>query len=197
MFKELMKKIIDKKYEELNYDKRDKNNIFWRIAEFEGNAIGQIGEEFVKEIFRKFNLRFDETKKNVHDEYDIKLEDGTKIEIKTARKGRNNDTFQFNGINPKYNHNFIIFVGILENDLLYRIIDEDKIKYEHKKGRKKYVYIVNIGANKKQLVEMNPGNQTNYKLTLNKKELEDINNIENGLKLNNILKPLSNPSKKV
>jgi len=28
MFRELMKKIIDKKYEELNYDKKNKNNIF-------------------------------------------------------------------------------------------------------------------------------------------------------------------------
>jgi hypothetical protein len=46
-------------------------------------------------------LKFDETKKNVHDEFDIKLEDGTKIEIKTARKGRKKDAFQFNGINPQ------------------------------------------------------------------------------------------------
>ena len=112
------------------------------------------------------------------------------IEIKTARKGKIKDTFQFNGINPKYNHNFIVFVGILEDNLLYRILSKSKIKYEHKnkKGRKKYVYIVNLGTIEKQLVEMNPGNQTNYKLTLNKKELEDINNIENDLKLNNILK---------
>jgi len=38
--KNLMQRIIDKKYRELNYDKKDKNNFFWKIKEFEGNAIG-------------------------------------------------------------------------------------------------------------------------------------------------------------
>ena len=171
MFKELMQEVINRKYKELNYDKKNQNNIFWKITGFEANAIDQIGEEFVKEIFRKFNLKFDETKKNVHDEYDIKLEDGTKIEIKTARKGKNNDTFQFNGINPRYTPDFIIFVGILENDLLYRILSKSKISYVHK-GRK---FIVDLETTEKQLV----------KLTLNKKELKDINNLEN--ELNNIL----------
>jgi len=138
-------------------------------------------------MLKKFNLKFDETKKNVHDEYDIMLEDGTKIEIKTARKGRKNDTFQFNGINPKYNHNFIIFVGILENDLLCRILSKSKISYRHK-GRK---YMVDLETTEKQLVKMNPNNEVNFKLTLNKKELKSINNLEN--ELNNILEKL--PSK--
>jgi len=182
MFKELMQKIIDKKYEELNYDKKNKNNIFWKITEFEANAIGQIGEEFVREIFKKFKLKFDETKKNVRDEYDIFLEESEiKIEVKTARKGKKNDTFQFNGINPRYTPNFIIFIGILENDLLYKIINKSKILYRHK-GRK---FMVDLGTKEKQLVKMNPNNEVNFKLTLNKKELKDINNLEN--ELNNIL----------
>ncbi len=178
---ELMKEIIDKKYKELSYDKRDKSNIFWKITEFEANAIGQIGEEFVKEIFRKFNLKFDETKKNFHDEYDIKLQDGTKIEIKTARKGKNNDTFQFNGINPNYTPDFIIFIGILENNVLYRILNKkDKIEYKHE-GRK---WMVDLETTEKQLVKMNPGNQVNYKLTLNKKELKNISDLEDEIKFN-------------
>jgi hypothetical protein len=181
MFKELMKRLIDKKYEELNYDKKNKNNIFWKIIEFEANAIGQIGEEFVKNIFKKFNLEFDETKKNTHDEYDILLDNGTKIEIKTARKTKNTNNFQFNGINPRYTPDFIIFVGILENDLLYRILSKSKISYRHK-GRK---FMVDLGTKEKQLAKMNPNNEVNFKLTLNKKELKDINNIEN--ELNNIL----------
>ena len=118
MFKELMQEVINRKYEELNYDKKNQNNIFWKITGFEANAIGQIGEEFVKEVFRKFNVKFDDTKKHIHDEYDILLDDGIKIEIKTARKGKKRDTFQFNGINPKYNFNYIICVAILEDDLL-------------------------------------------------------------------------------
>lgn len=187
---ELMKEIIDKKYEELNYDKRNKNNIFWKITEFEANAIGQIGEKFVKETFRKFNLKFDETKKNFHDEYDIKLQDGTKIEIKTARKGKKNDTFQFNGINPNYTPDFIIFIGILENNLLYRILNKkDKIEYRHK-GRK---WMVDLGATEKQLVKMNPDNQVNYKLTLNKKELKDISDLEDDIKSTILKKWLLKP----
>ena len=179
MFKDLMKEIINKKCKELGYDKRDKNNIFWKITEFEANAIGQIGEEFVKEIFKKFNLKFDETKKNVHDEFDIFLKESKiKFEIKTARKGKKNDTFQFNGINPKYNYDFIILVGILENDLLYRILSKSKISYVHK-GRK---FMVDLEITKKQLAKMNPNNEVNFKLTLNKKELKDINNFENELK---------------
>lgn len=181
MFKELMREIIDKKYEELNYDKRNKNNIFWKIREFEANAIGQIGEEFVREIFKKFNLKFDETKKNIHDEYDILLKNGIKIEVKTARKGKNNDTFQFNGINPRYTPDFIVFVGILENDLIYRILSKSKVSYRHK-GRK---FMVDLETTEKQLVKMNPNNEVNFKLTLNKKELKDINSLEN--ELNNIL----------
>ncbi|MCE8159148.1 MAG: restriction endonuclease [Candidatus Moeniiplasma glomeromycotorum] len=176
-----MREIIDKKYEELNYDKRNKNNIFWKIREFEANAIGQIGEEFVREIFKKFNLKFDETKKNIHDEYDILLKNGIKIEVKTARKGKNNDTFQFNGINPRYTPDFIVFVGILENDLIYRILSKSKVSYRHK-GRK---FMVDLETTEKQLVKMNPNNEVNFKLTLNKKELKDINSLEN--ELNNIL----------
>lgn len=63
MFKELMQEIIDKKYKDLKLDQKNKNNIFWKIKEFEGNAIGQIGEEFIKKIFKKMNIKFDDTKK--------------------------------------------------------------------------------------------------------------------------------------
>ena len=148
MFKKLMQEIIDKKYKELNLDRKNQNNVFWKITEFEANAIGQIGEEFVKEVFKKFNLKFDENKKNFHDEYDIKLEDGTKIEIKTARKGKKIDTSQFNGINPRYTPDFIVFIGILENDLLYRILSKRKISYVHK-GRK---FMVDLEITEKQLM---------------------------------------------
>ena len=179
MFKELMQKIIDKKYEELNYDKRNKNNIFWKITEFEANAIGQIGEGFVKEVFRKFNVKFDDTKKHIHDEYDILLDDGTKIEIKTARKGKR-DIFQFNAINPKYNFDYIICVAILEDDLLYRIIGKNKIQYVHKERR----WFVDLEETneKRKLVSMNVDSQEIFKLVLNKKYLKDISDMGNELK---------------
>jgi hypothetical protein len=107
------------------------------------------------------------------------LKNGIKIEVKTARKGKNNDTFQFNGINPRYTPDFIIFIGILS---------KIKISYRHK-GRK---FMVDLETKEKQLVKMNPNNEVNFKLTLNKKELKDINNLEN--ELNNMLeKKLSKP----
>ena len=46
------------------------------------------------------------------------------------------------------------------------------------KGRK---FIVDLGITKKQLVKMNPNNEVNFKLTLNKKELKDIDNFKNEL----------------
>ena len=47
------------------------------------------------------------------------------------------------------------------------------------KGRK---FIADLEITKKQLVKMNPNNEVNFKLTLNKRELRDINGIENELK---------------
>lgn len=183
MFKELMQEIINKKYKDLKLDQKNQNNIFWKIREFEGNAIGQIGEEFIKKIFKNMNLKFDDCKKNVHDEYDILLSNKTKIEIKTARKGIKNNTFQFNGINPRYNYDFIIFIGILENDLVYRILFKNKITYVHKERK----FLVDLETTKKQLVKMNPNNEVNFKLTLSTKELMNIDNLINELQdiLNN------------
>ncbi len=60
-------KIIEKKHEELNLG-QDYNAIFSKIRDFEANAIGQIGEEFLKSVLNSF-------------------------EVKTARKGRTNNTF--------------------------------------------------------------------------------------------------------
>ncbi|GAA9051627.1 hypothetical protein Taitung233_14950 [Helicobacter pylori] len=42
-------KIIEKKHEELNLG-QDYNAIFSKIRDFEANAIGQIGEEFLKSV---------------------------------------------------------------------------------------------------------------------------------------------------
>jgi len=108
------------------------------------------------------------TKDIIHDEYDI-LSNNKKIEIKTARKGIKNDTFQFNGINPNYNYSFIILIGITSNDVFYNIVP--KSRYIHK-GRKHIVDLSN--GQQKTLVAMNPGSNVNYKLTLNIKDLKPI-----------------------
>ncbi|WP_371819873.1 hypothetical protein [Campylobacter upsaliensis] len=98
----LLLELIEQKYSEVQ--KKQKSGIFEKILHFEGNAIEQIGEKFVKEVFKALNLALDELPGDIiHDEFDL-LSNGKKIEIKTARKGLNNNTFQFNGINPKYNY---------------------------------------------------------------------------------------------
>lgn len=165
---EILRKIIDDKYNELGKQKNDKNNIFWQIQEFEGNAVGQIGEKFVKNIFLSLGIPVDNVEETIHNEYDI-LSDSRKIEIKTARKGKNNDTFQFNGINPIYNYDYLIFIGILSNEVVHKILSKDSIQYVHNEKK----HVVNLGNNNKKLVAMNPGSTENYKLTLNLKDMQN------------------------
>ncbi len=177
VIKELLLEIIDEKHQELK--QYEQTGIFHKIKDFEGNAIGQIGERFIKELFKKCNLSIDNTdKKIIHDEFDL-LSNNKKIEIKTARKGFKNDTFQFNGINPKYNYDYIILLGITYEDIFYYIVDKKQnYKYDHK-TRKEFI---KIGEKFKQLVCMNPGNAVNLKLTLNLKELKNSENLIKDLK---------------
>nr|WP_231623704.1 restriction endonuclease [Helicobacter heilmannii] len=132
--------------------------------------MGQIGEAFVEEVFKALGLPLNFNKEVIHDEYDL-LSQGRKIEIKTARKGLRNNTFQFNGINPKYNYDYIILLGISANDLLYYIIDK---KQDHSYKHKECKDTIRINGKEKQLVAMNPGNLANYKLTLSLKDLKPI-----------------------
>lgn len=163
----LLEKIIENKYRELNFDSLEQGR-FCKIRYFEGNAIGQIGENFVKQLFRENAFPLDEDKGVVHDEYDI-LSKGKKIEIKTARKGLKNNTFQFNGINPSYNHDLIILLGLTADNAYYKILD-GKATYDHQKRK----YFLKVDSVLKQLVAMNPGNSVNYKLTLSLKVLKPI-----------------------
>ncbi|CRF50915.1 putative [Helicobacter heilmannii] len=165
---EILLMLIERKYEEIK--EKQQTGMFEKIFQFEGNAIGQIGEAFVKEVFKALGLPLDCNKEVIHDEYDL-LSQGKKIEIKTARKGLRNDTFQFNGINPKYNYDYIILLGISANDLLYYIIDK---KQDHSYKHKERKDTIRIHGKEKQLVAMNPGNQANYKLTLSLKDLKPI-----------------------
>jgi len=85
--------IIERKHRELNLDK-DYSQKFSKIRDFEGNAIGQIGEEYIKMIVSEITEIVDDGV--IHNEYDILTKSGKYIEVKTARKGRTNNTFQFN-----------------------------------------------------------------------------------------------------
>lgn len=164
---ELLANIIESKYEELGLTQPDEG-IFHKIKFFEGNAIGQIGENFVKQVFIQAEFPLDDLRDVVHDEYDI-LSNGRKIEIKTARKGAKNNSFQFNGINPLYNHDYIILLGITTNSVHYNIISEPAI-YDHHLRK----HFLNVNETRRQLVAMNPGNSVNYKLTLQLSQLKPI-----------------------
>jgi hypothetical protein len=174
----LLTSIINEKCKELKIDEIDKSKPFWKIIFFEGNAIGQIGEKFIRDLIIKNNIRIGNPE-NTHDEYDIKIND-IKIEVKTARVGKKSSTFQFNGINPKYNYSYIICIGITQDEIYYKIIEKNSVEYLHKE-RKYYVYLNNDKTNKKQLVKMNPDNMVNYKLTLSIKDLNKITNFEKEL----------------
>lgn len=168
MIKELLLKIIEQKHQELQVF--NNHGIFEKIKDFEGNAIGQIGEKFIKEVFENFSIPFDKNcKEIIHDEYDL-ISNGNKVEIKTARKGLKNNTFQFNGINPKYNYDYIILLGITYSDVFYYIINKKQDYFYDHQLRKEYI---KINKKPKQLVQMNPGNTVNLKLTLNLKDLKN------------------------
>lgn len=49
---EILSQIIEEKYRQLQ-QVQTKEGIFAKINSFEGNAVGQIGEAFVKTIFEK------------------------------------------------------------------------------------------------------------------------------------------------
>ncbi len=167
--------IIERKHKELNLG-QDYSAIFSKIRDFEGNAIGQIGEEFLKYVIG--NITDIEQDEVIHNEYDILTKTGIYFEVKTARKGRTNKTFQFNGINPRYNYHYLVCLGVCENKLLYRIFEKSEIKYIHKDRK----YYIEQGSYKRQLVQMNPDNQVNFKLTINLKDLHDISGLVDKLK---------------
>ena len=84
--KKLLLQLIEQKYKEVQ--KKQKSGIFEKILHFEGNAIGQIGEKFVKEVFKAMNLPLDELPQEIiHDEFDL-LSRGKKVEIRENRKKR-------------------------------------------------------------------------------------------------------------
>lgn len=164
---ELLAGIIENKYEDLGLREANEG-IFHKIRFFEGNAIGQVGESFVKQVFIEEGIALDDTREVVHDEYDI-LSNGRKIEIKTARKGAKNNTFQFNGINPNYNYDYIVLLGITTDSVHYNIISEP-VFYNHRARG----HFLRVNGKDKHLTKMNPDNSVNYKLTLQLSQLKPI-----------------------
>ncbi|GAA6947080.1 hypothetical protein ID0007_07710 [Helicobacter pylori] len=81
-------KIIEKKHKELNLG-QDYNAIFSKIRDFEANAIGQIGEEFLKSVLNAIDGVINDGIIIIHDEYDIMTKSGVSFEVKTAQKRQN------------------------------------------------------------------------------------------------------------
>ena len=167
--------IVERKHNELNLGK-DYSQKFSKIRDFEGNAVGQIGEEYLKIVVAEITDIIDDG--HIHNEYDIITKTGKFIEVKTARKGRSSNTFQFNGINPKYNYDYMICLGICEDKLVYRMFTKLETQYIHKTRN----YYITQGNYKRQLVQMNPDNHVNFKLTISLKDLYEIESLPNRLK---------------
>ena len=167
--------IIERKHNELNLGK-DYSQKFSKIRDFEGNAIGQIGEEYMKLVVS--NISPVQNDATIHNEYDILTESGKYLEVKTARKGRTNNTFQFNGINPRYNYDYLVCLAVCEDRLLYRIFLKSEMTYIHKERN----HFIIQGEYRRQLVKMNPENQVNLKLTISMSDLFDISNLPNELR---------------
>lgn len=161
--------IIKRKHEELGLGK-DYNHIFSKIKDFEANAIGQIGEEYARKICRHVTDIEQNNDDTVHNEFDISTKSGIKIEVKTARLGKK-CTFQFNGIEPRRNYDYILCIGICLDKVVHRIFSHDNIKYNHPTRR---YFITQKGGFKKQLVKMNPDNLVSYKLTTTPKQMFEI-----------------------
>ena len=167
--------IIERKHNELNLGK-DYSQKFSKIRDFEGNAIGQIGEEYMKLVVS--NISPVQNDATIHNEYDILTASGKYLEVKTARKGRTNNTFQFNGINPRYNYDYLVCLAVCEDKLLYRIFLKSEIVYIHSERN----HFIIQGEYRRQLVKMNPDNQVNLKLTVSMNDLFDISNLPNELR---------------
>ena len=60
---DLLKKLIEEKYNELA--KFKENGIFEKINDFEGNAVGQIGEKIYNHKTRKFYLNVENEQKQI------------------------------------------------------------------------------------------------------------------------------------
>ncbi|BAJ55626.1 Type II restriction enzyme [Helicobacter pylori F16] len=76
-------KIIEKKHEELNLG-QDYNAIFSKIRDFEANAIGQIGEEFLKSVLNAIDGVINDG--IIHDEYDIVAKAVCPLKLKQREK---------------------------------------------------------------------------------------------------------------
>lgn len=72
-------KIIEKKHKELNLG-QDYNAIFSKIRDFEANAIGQIGEEFLKSVLNAIDEVINDG--IIHDEYDIMIKSGVSLGVR-------------------------------------------------------------------------------------------------------------------
>lgn len=167
--------IVERKHNELNLGK-DYSHKFSKIRDFEGNAVGQIGEEYLKKVVSGITEIIDDG--HIHNEYDIITKSGKFIEVKTARKGRTSNTFQFNGINPRYNYDYLICLGVCEDKLLYRMFSKSETQYIHKTRN----HFIIQGHYKRQLVQMNPDNHVNFKLTISLKDLYEIESLPNKLR---------------
>ena len=85
---DIFKKIVEDKYYQLNLDKPNEDK-FSKIKFFEANAVGAIGEEFIKTVMSRFgSVKNDGT---IHDEYDIQMENNDDRGYRMIQKNFNKE----------------------------------------------------------------------------------------------------------
>ena len=149
-----------------------------------GTDIGDVGEKFIRDLFVEYGYI---ASQSGHDEYDILLksknENEIKIEIKTAKEGRQNETYQFDGVDPRHNAKFTILLGIANDNLYFNYFKDTDKRWDHS-IRSWFVDNIEKTTGSKKLVRMSPNNEFSLKLTLSRSSLFLMNdsNIEEFLR---------------
>lgn len=122
--------------------KKDKNlqrNIWleskWKnICELENDDVGKVGEEIINELFIKSSIKSSiDGIKNKNLGIDGKI-NGKTVEIKTARLGSNNETFQHELGETPWKANFILFLDIAPLEMYITIFPNFPEDFYKKSG---------------------------------------------------------------
>ena len=162
------------------------NGVFNEAKTISGTDIGDVGEKFILDLFLSYGYM---AAQGGHDEFDILLMcpsgNAVKIEIKTAKEGRNNENYQFDAIDPRHNSKYTILIGISNNNLYFNYFTHSDVVWDHSENSY-YVHNIRKAGSPKKLVRMSPNNEFSLKLTLNRSKLFLMNDLNIETFLRNI-----------
>lgn len=105
------------------------NSPFQDIKNLEISRRGDVGEDFVRRVLEQLGYKVtDNPSKN--DDWDLKVNDKIKLEIKTATLG--NNKFQHDNIREKRDFNALILIGIAPNDIYLTCAAKSTLPWDKK-----------------------------------------------------------------